>query len=152
MKKLRLRLSVHLGAIIGLLSFFTIHASATNSVPRSVAEPVLKWQYGGCTSWCETGWYSSAAVADLDGDGGPEVIGSGYAIHVLDGADGSLEWRLKSGHDRSEGNTVSNVGRTWSSIAVADIDDDGDLEIASAHGRGWVSVYDHQGYFEPGWP
>ena len=30
---------------------------------------VLKWAYGGCySSWCETGWYSSPAVLDIDGD------------------------------------------------------------------------------------
>jgi hypothetical protein len=29
--------------------------------------PVLKWQLGGCfSSWCETGWYSSPAVANID--------------------------------------------------------------------------------------
>lgn len=42
-----------------------------------VIAPFLKWQKGGCyPSWCETGWYSSPAPADLDGDGetggGPE--------------------------------------------------------------------------------
>ena len=51
--------------------------------------PVLKWQHGGCySSWCETGWYSSPAVADLDGDGSMEVIGSAYSIFVLDGETG----------------------------------------------------------------
>ncbi len=38
-----------------------------------VASPttaILKWQYGGCySSWCETGWYSSPAVLDLNNDG-----------------------------------------------------------------------------------
>ncbi len=118
----------------------------------SVSTPVLKWKNGGCTSWCETGWYSSPAVADLDDDGQYEVIGSGYAIHVLNGVDGSLKWRVKSGHDRSEGDSVENEGRTWAGIGVADIDGDGSLEIASAHSGGWVSVYNHQGYFKPGWP
>ena len=122
------------------------------AVSASVAMPVLKWQHGGCTSWCETGWYSSPAVADVDGDGQPEVIGSGYAIHVLNGTDGSLEWRVKSGHDRSEGEGVNNVGRTWPGIVIADIDGDGQQDIAAAHGGGWVSVYNGQGYFKPGWP
>src|SRR5439155_1298688 len=32
-----------------------------------VSRPVLRWQYGGCLSgpYCQTGWYSSPAVADL---------------------------------------------------------------------------------------
>jgi hypothetical protein len=116
--------------------------------------PELKWDRGGCYSGgCETGWYSSPAVADLDGDGAAEVIGSAYSVVVLDGATGALEWQVKSGHDRSEDpDSVSNVGRTWPGIAIADVDDDGALEIVTAHGGGTVSVYDHAGYFEPGWP
>jgi uncharacterized repeat protein (TIGR01451 family) len=114
--------------------------------------PSLKWQHGGCyASWCETGWYSSPAVTDLDSDGTMEVIASAYSIVVLDGKTGELEWRTASGHDRSEPE-ASNVGRTWPGIAVADVDDDGNLEIVTAHGGGYVSVYSHGGYFEPGWP
>ena len=118
----------------------------------SIQAPVLKWQYAGCySSWCETGWYASPAVIDLDGDGSVEVIASAYSIVVLDGATGALQWRMASGHDRSEPG-ASSVGRTWPGIVVADIDDDGLPEIATAHSAGWVSVYDHQGYFESGWP
>ena len=145
-----------LAVIICLLVVITPHLYpsevSSQAVVAPIAAPVLKWQNGGCTSWCETGWYSSPAVADLDGDGSPEVIGSGYAIQVLDGASGALEWRMKSGHDRSEGSSVSNVGRTWPGIVVADVDGDGQLEIVTAHSGGVVSVYDHQGYFKPGWP
>ncbi len=118
----------------------------------AVSAPVLKWQHGGCyASWCETGWYSSPAVADLDGDGTAEVVASAYSIVALDGATGALEWRVASGHDRAEPG-ASSVGRTWPGIVVADIDGDGALEIATAHGGGWVSVYAAGGYFEPGWP
>ena len=114
--------------------------------------PVLKWQLGGCyNSWCETGWYSSPATADLDGDGQVEVIASTYSIFVLDGSTGSLEWKMSSGHDRSDPE-APNVGRTWPGIVIADIDHDGADEIVTAHGGGWVSVYNAQGYFEPGWP
>jgi uncharacterized repeat protein (TIGR01451 family) len=120
--------------------------------PSDIQFPVLKWQRGGCySSWCETGWYSSPAVADLDRDGSPEVIGSAYSIFVLDGASGALEWQVKSGHDRSQAG-ADNVGRTWPGIVVADVDDDGDVEIVSAHSGGYVSVYSYAGYFKPGWP
>lgn len=45
--------------------------------PQAIQAPVLKWQHGGrYSSRCETGWYSSPAVADLDGDGTRGVIGS----------------------------------------------------------------------------
>ncbi len=114
--------------------------------------PLLKWQYGGCySSWCETGWYSSPAVTDLDGDGSLEVIGSAYSIFVLDGATGTLKWQVSSGHDRSQPG-ANNVGRTWPGIVVADLEGDGDLEIVTAHSGGYLSVYNHLGYFKPGWP
>ncbi len=62
-----------------------------------MAAPVLEWQYGGCyASGCETGWYASPAVADLDGDGHPKVVASAYSVVELDGATGALEWRLRT--------------------------------------------------------
>ena len=54
--------------------------------------PTLKWKLGGCyASWCETGWYSSPAVADLDGDGEKEVIAAAYSIFLIDGSSGLSE-------------------------------------------------------------
>ena len=117
----------------------------------AIGTPYLLWQHGGCSSWCETGWYSSPAVADLDGDAAMEVIGSAYSIFVLNGATGALEWKVASGYDRSQPG-ASSVGRTWPGIVVADVDADGDLELVTAHSGGYVSVYNHDGYFEPGWP
>ncbi|MCD6273831.1 MAG: VCBS repeat-containing protein [Deltaproteobacteria bacterium] len=135
--------------VIFILLIFFINCE--NAI-AGVSAPIIKWQYGGCySSWCETGWYSSPAVADLDGDGTNEVIGSAYSVVVLNGATGNLKWRVKSGHDRSESN-VDNVGRTWPGVVTADVDGDGDLEIITAHGAGYVSMYDHNGYFCSGWP
>ncbi len=134
-----------------IFSAFSL-SSAVLPVWGEIAAPVLKWQYGGCySSWCETGWYSSPAVADLDGDGSPEVIASAYSVVALNGEDGALQWRVNSGHDRSN-SSGDNVGRTWPGIVVTDLDSDGEPEIVSAHGGGYVSVYDHSGYFEAGWP
>jgi hypothetical protein len=127
-------------------------AAAAAVAHSQVAEPVLKWQGGGCyASWCETGWYASPAIVDVDGDGIAEVVASAYSIVALEGADGTLIWRAASGHDVLEPG-ASNVGRTWPGIAVADVDGDGALEIVTAHGGGWVSVYTLAGVFEPGWP
>ncbi|MGW8224383.1 MAG: FG-GAP repeat domain-containing protein [Anaerolineales bacterium] len=123
-----------------------------NHNSSGIVSPVLKWQYGGCyTSWCETGWYSSPAIIDLDGDGGNEVLGSAYSIVAMDGETGGLIWRTASGHDRSQPG-ASNSGRTWPGIVVADVDGDHSNEIVTAHGGGYVSVYDLNGYFAPGWP
>jgi uncharacterized repeat protein (TIGR01451 family) len=80
-----------------------------------------------------------------------EVIGSAYSIFVLDGKTGSLLWKVASGHDRSQP-SASDVGRTWAGVVVADVDNDGQPEIVTAHSGGVVSVLDHNGYFKPGWP
>ncbi|NIM94852.1 MAG: hypothetical protein GTO18_14220 [Anaerolineales bacterium] len=100
-----------------------------------VQAPVLKWQHAGCySSWCETGWYASPAVADIDEDGSMEVIGATYSLFILDGATGVVEELIDP-----PGN------REWPGVVVADLDDDGDLEIVTAHGGGYVNVYDHNG-------
>ena len=135
-----------------LLSSMMIFAFLVGVAQAEVSAPTLKWQRGGCySSWCETGWYSSPAVADIDGDGNVEVIASAYSIVVLDGATGNLKWRVNSGTDRSNPN-LDNVGRTWPGIVVADVDGDGQLEIVTAHSGAYISVYDSSGYFKPGWP
>ena len=151
---------VCLSAVTGYAALRPVAADGTQYIPLvqgppekgAIQAPLLKWQKGGCyTSWCETGWYSSAAAADLDGDGTSEVIGSAYSIFVLDGPTGGLEWQVASGHDRGEPGADS-VGRTWPGIVVADVDGDNDLEIVTAHSGGYISVYDRNGYFVPGWP
>lgn len=123
--------------VIGLLVLVMGLAAGRKAVAvtETVAAPVLKWEKGGCyNSWCETGWYSSPAVADLDGDGAPEVIASPYTLFVLNGANGSVQWSVDP-----------PGGRTWPGVVVADLDDDGDDEIVVAQGGGYVTAYDHTG-------
>lgn len=135
-----------------VLPIYVVFFLQCNVSSAAVELPVLKWEFGGCySSWCETGWYSSPAVADLDGNGDFEVVGSAYSIVALEGATGELVWRANSGHDVSE-TGASNVGRTWPGIVIADVDGDDELEIVTAHENGYVSVYTHDGYFESGWP
>ena len=50
--------------IMLLLTLLLIAAPGGRAAPALQA-PVLKWQRGGCTSWCETGWYSSAVVGAI---------------------------------------------------------------------------------------
>jgi hypothetical protein len=107
----------------------------SSPVWASVSAPVLKWQHGGCyASWCETGWYASAAVVDLNGDGTMEVVAGAYSIFILDGTTGSLIKQIDP-----EG------GRIWPGIVIADLDGDNDPEIVTAHGDGYVHVFDHLG-------
>ncbi|MFL7791194.1 MAG: FG-GAP-like repeat-containing protein [Anaerolineae bacterium] len=97
--------------------------------------PTLKWQHGGCySSWCETGWYSSPAVADLDGDGTIEVIAGAYTVFILNGEDGSVQRSIDT-----------PGGRVWPGVVVADLDGDDDLEIVTAQGDGYLNVLDHAG-------
>ena len=134
-----------------LIAFVTLSFCRVSLTHADVQAPVLKWQYGGCySSWCETGWYSSPAVADLDGDGTMEIIGSAYSVVALKGATGEVIWRVDSGRDRTSPPGYSH--RTWPGIWVQDIDGDHVPEIITAHSGGWVAVYNNQGYFKPGWP
>lgn len=137
--------------VISLLFLGSI-AQVGSTDTTVVQAPVLKWQRGGCfASWCQTGWYASPAVADVDNDGQMEVIWASYQVFSLNGATGALEWSVHTGHDRAYTGS-SNVGRTWPGVVVADIDNDGSLDIVTAHGGGWVGAYTGAGYFKSGWP
>lgn len=98
---------------------------------RSNWDITLKWKNGGCySSWCETGWYSSPAVADVNGDGVNEVIASAYSLMALNGSTGAIIWRAGG---------TSN--RTWPGVVVADIDRDDASEIVIAQSGGLVTAY-----------
>jgi len=95
---------------------------------------VLKWANGGCAeTWCQTGWYSSAAVADLDDAGGIEVVGALYSVFALSGETGETLWSHALG------------GRAWPGVVVADLDDSGDLEVAVASAASTITLVDHNG-------
>ncbi|MEO6325911.1 MAG: VCBS repeat-containing protein [Thermoanaerobaculia bacterium] len=107
--------------------------AAAPPAPAAVAAPVLKWQRGGCTSFCKTGWYSSPAVADLDGDGLPDVIWGSSDVVALNGSNGSLKWRGASGN------------RVWPGVAIADLTGDGTLEVVVGRNSDQLTVYDRLG-------
>jgi hypothetical protein len=122
-------------------------------INAAVPVPVLEWQHGGCVGGsCGTGWYTSPAVADFDGNGTFEVIGATNRVVQLAGATGAVLWRVPTGFDVDDPAGSTPVGRTWPGIVVADIDGDGVLELATAHGAGWVGVYEADGRFAAGWP
>jgi uncharacterized repeat protein (TIGR01451 family) len=130
--------SCRLGVLVILVAFGLVPRIEPGPSLRAAAAygaPELKWQHGGCSSWCETGWYSSPAVADLDDDGTMEVIAGAYSVFILNGEDGT-EHRPK----------IDPPGdRVWPGVVVADIDDDGDLEFITAHNQGYLHVFDHTG-------
>ncbi len=101
---------------------------------RGVQAPLLKFQRLGCfSSWCQTGWYSSPAVANLDGDPQAEIIAGMYDVIALDGATGALEWR------------AANGSRVWPGIAVVDLTGNGSLEIVVGRSSDQLTVYNAQG-------
>ena len=116
----------------------------------AINAPQLKWSNAGCfETWCLQGWYSSPAIADLDGDGAIEVVAASYWVFALAGTDGSTVWSLQPGGDTTGGGSSQ---RTWSAVVVADVDNDTRLEVVTAHAGGWLSIYDEDGRFETGWP
>lgn len=117
----------------GLAALVLLVVCVTVPARAQIAAPVLKWANGGCTSWCQTGWYASPAIADLDGDGANEVVWGAYDLVALNGATGTLRWRAPNG------------GRVWPSPAVADLTGDGSLEIVVGRGNGQLVAHDRFG-------
>jgi hypothetical protein len=103
------------------------------TAPAAYGEPELLWQRGGCGSWCQTGWYSSPAVVDLDGDGEPEVVWAAADVVALRAADGAVVWR------------GAGDARVWAGPVVADLDGDGSPEVAVGRGGGTLAVYGADG-------
>ena len=100
----------------------------------AVRAPILKWQQGGCyTSWCETGWYASPSVANIDLDPQAEVIAGFYDLVALDGLTGALQWRVENG------------SRVWPGIALADLTGNGSLEIIVGRSGDQLTVYNTSG-------
>jgi VCBS repeat protein len=96
----------------------------------AVPTPVLKWAYGGCfSSWCQTGWYSSPATVDIDGDGKADVVAGSYDVVALRGTDGALIWRAPSDD------------RVWPGIAIGDLAGDGHPAIVVGRSGPSVTAY-----------
>jgi hypothetical protein len=110
-------------------------AASQAADPAAIQRPVLKWQRGGCHStWCESAYYASPVVADLDKDGKPEVLTAAYTIFILDGASGGLERRVDPPGER-----------VLASIVLADLDRDGDREFITGHEGGYLHLFTETG-------
>jgi hypothetical protein len=116
---------------------------------------------------------SSAAVADFDGDGDKEIVigGRDGMLYVLayNGSSWSVVWSRQTAQDLngagapSDSPCVTSQGDVRSSPAIADLDDDGRLEIVvttggdpANHRNGGVLVYQYTSPWSfslvPGWP
>jgi hypothetical protein len=91
----------------------------------------------------QTGWFSSPALVDLDGDGTREIVAADYSTFVYS-ADGN---RLGTG--------TSGKGRVYAPTVVADLDGDGHTDVIAGGTGGTVAGYEFRdGRFwkKTGWP
>ncbi len=113
---------------------------ASGGGSATVAAPTLV--YTLFDRWHE-GWLASPAVADLDGDGTPEIIAPRDELLLVwhaDDAGNNVVWRASTG------------GRIWSSPVVADLlPGRAGLEVAVAS-RGQLLAFDAGGAALPGFP
>src|SRR5688572_25058809 len=129
--------------LVVMLLCGSLAAGPTAPGARPAALFALTQQWQRCPSWwCETGWYASPAVADIDNDGQPEVLWGGYTLMSVNGATGLIEWiRPRSGN------------RLWPSIVVADVlGNGGTLEVVTGSHGGLATVHNASGVPLSGWP
>lgn len=152
----RSRLLVGVPLALGLVLLLSFHVLLADSSPPTqphtgeivTDQPASATSFSLTQEWqrcpysnCETGWYASPAVADLDENGVPEVYWGGYSLMAVDGASGAL---LTS--------VPGKGGRLWPSIVATDLDGDGVAEIVVANGSGEVHVYGEGLVRRLGWP
>src|SRR5947208_16837787 len=89
-RKRRRRIVIEFGIKLFAFAFFVVWVNMGEPVAQTpgVYAPVLMWQYGGCKTgpYCETGWYSSPAVAVIVINGQTDVIWGAYYVVALRGA------------------------------------------------------------------
>jgi hypothetical protein len=91
----------------------------------------------------ETGWFSSPAIVDLNGDGMQEIVAPSYSTFVYDA------------HGMRLGRGTATMGRVYAPGVVADIDHDGTTEIVVGGGHGSVAAYEFRNNMlsvKNGWP
>lgn len=109
--------------------------------PDAVAAPELLFNVAG-----NTGWYSSPAIVDLDGDGDMEIVAPFYDVFVYDHTGAVLHQEPTDNH---------HFGRVYMPGVVADLEGDGITEVVVGGSRGSVAAYeflDGALRIKDGWP
>lgn len=120
---------------------------AANST-EDVKAGVQVWLGNGKGGWITEsgpttmGLYMDVAVADLNKDGAPDLIGAGWGTY------GTLRVWLGDGKGNWSSITPLNKG-SYYGISVSDVDSDGNPDILAAAYKGGVQIYlgDGQGSF-----
>lgn len=111
-----------------------------------VQSPVFVRNLTGDKHWAETGWFSSPAIVDLDGDGKKELVAPFYSVFVFDAA-GTCVSTIPMDTDTK--------GRIYAPAVIADLDKDGVTEVVAAGGKGTVAAWEWKGgklALKAGWP
>src|SRR5688572_2425915 len=87
--------------VVVVLSLLAAGPAAPPARPAALFALTQQWQRcPNVPHWCETGWYASPAVADIDNDGQVEVIWGGYTLIAVNGATGAIEWNRPQSNNR----------------------------------------------------
>ena len=121
-----------------LLACVLLAAAATAAAEEvaPVPAPVLLRAFGSG----EGNWRGSPVVADITGDGRPEIIVSVWNQLIVYSAAGEQVW------------TAPGTGRNYSGAVLGDVNGDGSTEVIFADNKGSVYVLDGGGKLLPGWP
>lgn len=119
-----------------LLVCAIVASSAAAQEVGPVAPPTVLRAFGSG----EGNWRGSPVVADITGDGRPEIIVSVWGQLIVYSAAGDVVW------------TAACAGRNFSGAVVGDVDGDGSTDVIFADNGGVVHVLDRSGKMLPGWP
>lgn len=97
------------------------------------------------------GWLGSPAVADLDGNGRPEIVAARDGFIYTWHADGTLFWKAAFGYSATA-SPKSISGRIWGPPVVGDFEGRGRISIAAGSHQGKVTVSESDGALKAGWP
>ncbi len=148
-----------------LAIFGSADAISAETIQRKEIQPDISIPLGGDTEVCHEGvldthcHYGSPAVADINGDGKLDTIvttnkGVVYAINHA----GHVLWTTDIAPAYGMGASTQEI---QSGAAIADIDNDGSVEIVISNGPlriydyctpGGIIVLDKNGGVKPGWP
>ncbi len=125
--------------------------------PLTTAPPPEMADYSGSAAYVQgavdpdhgDGFIAAPAVADLDGDGLPEIVGATMAgaIYVWSGGElreGFPVWSIGREPEEFDGDDVWDRG-FWGAPTLVDLDADGTLEILAAGMDGRLYAVDHAG-------